>query len=76
MVIVISFEDQVVGSHLNHIRNHDGHPALGRHPMLSKRYGLRPSRIENIKNLHHARGHQLLGRSYSALTREVEGINA
>jgi len=26
--------------------------------MLTRRYGLRPSRIENTKNLHHSQGHQ------------------
>jgi hypothetical protein len=57
LVIVISFKDQVGGSHLNLIRDHDGHLRRRDHQPAARRFGLRPTRLEDQKNLHHFLGH-------------------
>jgi len=49
---------QVGGSHLNHIRDHDGHPDRDRRRRAASRFGLRPTRLAATKDLHHFLGHQ------------------
>src|SRR5205814_10045753 len=49
---------QVGGSHLNHIRDHDGHPDRHSYRRAASRFGLRPTRLAATKDLHHFLGHQ------------------
>ena len=50
--------DWLVGSHLNHIRDHDGHPDRDRRRRAASRFRLRPTRLAATKDLHHLLGHQ------------------
>src|SRR5450432_927436 len=58
VVIVEISLDTVGGSHLNHIRDHDGHPDRDRRRRAASRFGLRPTRLAAMKDLHHLPGHQ------------------
>jgi hypothetical protein len=58
VVIVDISLDIVGGSHLNHIRDHDGHPDRDRRRRAASRFGLRPTRLAAMKDLHHFLGHQ------------------
>jgi hypothetical protein len=43
--------------HLNHIRDHDGHPNRDGRRRAASRFGLRPTRLAATKDLHHLLGH-------------------
>jgi len=61
MVAVVNVEicwTWLVGSHLNHIRDHDGHPDRDRRRRVASRFGLRRARLAATKDLHHFLGHQ------------------
>src|SRR5450755_4953698 len=58
VVIVCSLQIKVDGSHLNLIRAHDGHPERDSRRYAASRFGLRPTRLAAMKDLHHFLGHQ------------------
>jgi len=58
VVIVEILSIKVDGSHLNLIRDHDGHPSRDDRRRAASRFGLRPTRLAATKDLHHFLGHQ------------------
>jgi len=72
VIVEISF-GQVGGSHLNHIRDHDGHPDRDRRRRAASRFGLRPTRLAAMKDVHHFLEHQLAAPAAGAVAADDPG---